>query len=200
MWLENTHHRDLDDLLMYKTTRVYTTPYLKGNFIVADRMLLLANNKYTDKGDTKKIHIGDIELFTLVYQEEQQKALQHTSLNVSVVPDEDQISDELMHYLRGLPPSQDPMREFVLAAGIVVMFMPDIKLPKTHKMAMKSAEAAQWQLAEQSELDSMITHEVFTHMVLPPGKKTIKTRWVYVLKYKNGAIAKYKALLVAKGN
>ena len=64
---------------------------------------------------------------------------------------------------------------------------------------MKSPEAAQWQLAEQTELDSMTTHRVFTPMRLPPGKTPIKTKWVYVIKYKNGQILKYKARLVAKG-
>ena len=36
-------------------------------------------------------------------------------------------------------------------------------------------------------------------MVLPAGKKTIETRWVYALKYKDDVIYKYKARLVAKG-
>ena len=45
----------------------------------------------------------------------------------------------------------------------------------------------------------MTKHQVFTPMVLPPGKKTIDTKWVYALKYKDGVIYKYKARLVAKG-
>jgi len=102
-----------------------------------------------------------------------------------------------MTYLRTLPPSQDPMREFVLNTGITIL--PDPKVPKTHKMAMKSPEADKWRIAEQCELDSMTTHKVFTPMVLPPGKKKIETKWVYALKYKNGTITKYKARLVAKG-
>ena len=64
---------------------------------------------------------------------------------------------------------------------------------------MKSPEAPHWRLAEQAELDSMLKHEVFTQMVLPPGKKAIDTRWVYALKYKDGTIYKYKARLVAEG-
>ena len=66
-------------------------------------------------------------------------------------------------------------------------------------MAMKLSKVSHWRQAEQAELDSMTKHQVFTHMVLPRGKKTIDTKWVYALKYKNGVIYKYKARLVAKG-
>ena len=65
MWLRNTYHRDMVDQLMYKTTRVYTTRYLKEDFIVVDRVLMLANNKYTDKGDTKCIHAGGVEKYSI---------------------------------------------------------------------------------------------------------------------------------------
>ena len=162
-------------------------------FIVVDRVLMLANKKYTDKGDTKCIHAGDVEKYTLAYQ--QQKV--STALNVTLTPGEEWLSGQLMSYLESIPPLQDPMREFILTAGLVVL--PDLRLPKTHRMAMKSKDSRNWRKAEQAELDSMTTHQVFTHMVLPPGKKKIDTKWVYTLKSKDGVITKYKARLVAKG-
>ena len=137
-WLMNTHHRDLDDQLMYKTTKVYTIRHKGEDYIVADRVLLLPNNKYTDLGDTKRIHIGDIERYTLDFE-----SVQPQTLNVTLTSSvDDMVPDDLMVFLRALPPSQDPMREFILTAGLIVL--PDPKLPKTHKMAMKTAEAANW--------------------------------------------------------
>ena len=49
--------------------------------------------------------------------------------------------------------------------------LPDITVPKKHKIAMKSPAASYWKLVAQTELDSRTQHQVFTHMVLPPGKK-----------------------------
>ena len=81
------------------------------------------------------------------------------------------------------------MREYVLTTGLITL--PDVKTPKTHKMAMKSLEALHWKLAEQAELDSMTKYQVSTHMILPPGKKSIDTKWVYAVKYKDGQIYKW---------
>ena len=191
-WLINTFHRDLVDQLLYKTTKVYTTRHRGTKFIVIDRVRLLPNNTFTDKGDTTNFHAKDIELYTLEYQKEQP-----TTLQVTLTSDDEPLTDTILSYIRDLPPLTDPIREFILTTGLIVL--PDPKLPKTHKQAMKSPEAAQWTIAEQQELDSMTKHEVFTPMYLPPGKKKIETRWVYVIKYKNGAISKFKARLVAKG-
>ena len=89
------------------------------------------------------------------------------------------------------------MREYILHTGVITQ--KDIKIPKTHRSAMKSAEANDWRIAEQHEIDSLTKNKVFTQMVLPPGKQPIETKWVYTLKYKNGTLHKYKARLVAKG-
>jgi len=191
-WLINTHHRDLGDQLMYKTTKIYTTRHKGEQYIVADRLLLLPNNKYTLLGDTKCIHARDIEEYTLAFEKYTNEAN-----SIAITSQDESLSTENMQFIQTLPPSQDQMKEFILTTGTIVL--PDIKLPKTHRMAMKSAEAEQWRIAEQSEIGSMITHKVFTQMVLPPGKQMIETKWVYVLKYKNGTISKYKARLVAKG-
>ena len=69
-----------------------------------------------------------------------------------------------MQLLHTLPAVQDPMRESVLTTGLITL--PDVTVPKTHKMSMKSPAASYWRLAEQAEFDSMTKHQVFTHMVL----------------------------------
>ena len=63
----NTHHRDFDDRLVYKTTRVYTKHHKGDLLIVADRVLLLPNNKYSTLGNTTCIHVRDIENYTNAY-------------------------------------------------------------------------------------------------------------------------------------
>ena len=190
-WLLNTYHRDFVDQLVYQTTRVYVTSCNGIKYIVVDRLYIGKSGQKSSFGDTKCIHARDVEEYTLAYTEKRAQVLQ-VALTVS-----EPESVSLLRLLHELPPLHDPMREFVLVTGLIVL--PDVKTPKTHKMAMKSPESSQWRIAEQAELDSMTKHEVFTHMVLPAGKKLIDTRWVYVLKYKNGTISKYKARLVAKG-
>ena len=191
LWLLNTYHRDFVDQLVYQTTKVYVTSCNGTKYIVVDRLYIGKSGQKSSFGDTKCIHARDVEEYTLAYTEKRAQVLQ-VALTVSE-PD----SESLLRLLHALPPLHDPMREFVLVTGLIVL--PDIKTPKTHKMAMKSPEASQWSIAEQAELDSMTKHAVFTHMVLPAGKSVIHTRWVYALKYKDGVIYKYKARLVAKG-
>ena len=191
-WLLNTYHRDLEDQLEYQTTKVYVTSCNGDKFIVVDRLHIDKSGNKTSFGDTKRIHARDVENYTLAYNTTKQQVLQ-----VALTVPEPDVSAILLRILHDLPPIHDPMREFVLVTGLIVL--PDVKTPKTHNMAMKSPEAPHWRLAEQAELDSMLKHNVFTQMVLPPGKKAIDTRWVYALKYKDDVISKYKARLVAKG-
>ena len=191
-WLINTYHRDSRDQLEYQTTRVYTVNFRKDKYIVVDRLQIDKTGKKISSGDTKRIHARDVEEDTLAYMRAKEIVLQ-----VALTIDEDGISNDLLRLLHTLPPIQDPIREFILTTGLITL--PDVKTPKTHNGAMKSPEAHHWKLAEQAELDSMTKHQVFTHMVLPRGKKTIDTKWVYALKYKDGVIYKYKARLVAKG-
>ena len=191
-WLLNTYHRDFVDQLVYQTTKVYVTSCNGTKYIVVDRLYIGKSGQKSSFGDTKRIHARDVEEYTLAYTAKRAQVLQ-----VALTVAEPTVSEPLLRLLHDLPPLHDPMREFVLVTGLIVL--PDIKTPKTHKSAMKSPEASHWRLAEQAELDSMTKHEVFTHMVLPAGKKAIDTRWVYALKYKDGVIYKYKARLVAKG-
>ena len=157
-----------------------------------DRLQIDKTGKKLESGDTKRIHARDVEEDTRAYMRSKE-----TELQVALTIDEDGITKNLLRLLHSLPPIRDPIREFILTTGLITL--PDVKTPKTHNGAMKSPEAHHWKLAEQAELESMTKHQVFTHMVLPRGKKTIDTKWVYALKYKDGVIYKYKARLVAKG-
>ncbi|MCO5559705.1 hypothetical protein L7F22_013306 [Adiantum nelumboides] len=57
-----------------------------------------------------------------------------------------------------------------------------------------------WMAAMQSKFDALIENDTWTLCDLPPGKKAIRTKWVYKLKCKpDGEIDRYKSRLVAKG-
>ena len=71
--------------------------------------------------------------------------------------------------------------------------------PTTRRQAMASPEAPQWRAAEAKELESLVVKKVYIECVLPPGRKLVRTKWVYRTKKENGVIVKYKARLVAMG-
>jgi hypothetical protein len=72
--------------------------------------------------------------------------------------------------------------------------------PKTYKEAMTSPQAKEWRAAARSEVQSQIENNTF-YLVLPsPGRKVLKSRWVWVVKYNGkGEIDRCKARLVVQG-
>ena len=185
LWLINTHHRDTVDGQIYKTLRVYLYRSKKDNYIVVDRVLCLTNGNYTSKCDGKCIHARDVEEYTFAYQQEK------NITNMVVTRDPNGAVDLFV------PPVMDLMTEYIML--VVDVAITDHKLPKTHRQAMLSPDRDEWIKAEQLEIQSMKSHKVFIPMVLPRNKTAIETKWVYVIKYKNGLVNKYKARLVAKG-
>lgn len=69
-------------------------------------------------------------------------------------------------------------------------------LPRSHKEAMSTTEAVQWQQAELLELQQLKKLNVATLVPLPPGARLLPSKWVYNVK-RNGV---YKARLVARGD
>lgn len=75
-----------------------------------------------------------------------------------------------------------------------------IEEPTTYAEAMRSPEADQWKVDIQKEYESLMQNSTWRLAPLPKGKKAIKCKWVYKVKYKpNGKIERFKARLVAKG-
>ena len=65
---------------------------------------------------------------------------------------------------------------------------------------MKRSDADEWRKAAQEEIDAHSTNGTWSPCPLPPGKKTIGSRWVFAQKFlSDGALERYKARLVAKG-
>ena len=72
--------------------------------------------------------------------------------------------------------------------------------PSSYNEAIYSEEATLWKSAIKEEYDSLIQNETWILTPLPPGRTTIKNRWIFKIKpaYKDTA-ERYKARLVAKG-
>ena len=74
------------------------------------------------------------------------------------------------------------------------------KDPGTYKQAMASSNRVEWKKACDAEFRSLIEHDVFELVELPPGRKAIGCRWVFRSKHdKNGVLERRKARCVAKG-
>lgn len=76
----------------------------------------------------------------------------------------------------------------------------DEKLPTTVSQALQSKDSEHWRTAIDSEVTSLLDNNTWTVTELPPGQKSLDSRFVFQKKYKeNGSIDRYKARLVVKG-
>ena len=72
--------------------------------------------------------------------------------------------------------------------------------PKTHKQAMESPDFAEWEEAEQYELEMINRLGTYKLVKLPKDRKAVGSKWVYKVKRDNlGNIAKFRARIVAQG-
>eukprot|EP00961_Rhodomonas_salina_P201945 2724027-Rhodomonas_salina.1 len=73
--------------------------------------------------------------------------------------------------------------------------------PKNERQARASSHAKEWLIAEEIELKTIYKMGTFEIVDLPPGVIPLQSRFTYKIKcYSNGAIAKLKARLVARGD
>jgi hypothetical protein len=68
--------------------------------------------------------------------------------------------------------------------------------PKSLAQALKTDEASDWMAAAVTEIESLMQHGTWQLTTRPPGKRVLKTRWVFKRKLTSaGKIARYKARL-----
>jgi transposase InsO family protein len=74
------------------------------------------------------------------------------------------------------------------------------EVPESYEEIEMRQDREKWYQAIQEEISALKENETWTLVRLPPGKKVIKSKWVFTVKYnKEGKIERYKARLVAKG-
>ncbi|GKA98369.1 retrotransposon protein, putative, ty1-copia subclass [Tanacetum coccineum] len=76
----------------------------------------------------------------------------------------------------------------------------DLNEPTSYKAAMLDSESNKWIDAMNAEIQSMIDNMVWVLVNLPPGCKTVGSKWIFKKKTDmDGIVHTYKARLVAKG-
>jgi hypothetical protein len=85
-------------------------------------------------------------------------------------------------------------------AGIKSSSSPTIQEPASYKQALGIPQSERWEAAIKSEYDSDVSRKTWPLVPCPPGRKLVDSKWVFKLKRDaNGQIARYKAILVARG-
>ncbi|GKE42617.1 retrotransposon protein, putative, ty1-copia subclass, partial [Tanacetum coccineum] len=76
----------------------------------------------------------------------------------------------------------------------------DLNKPASYKAAMLDSESNKWIDAINVEIQSMMDNMVWVLVDLPPGCKTVGSKWIFKKKTDiDGIVHTYKARLVAKG-
>lgn len=95
---------------------------------------------------------------------------------------------------RTLRPKRSPIPPFQL--NNLALFIE----PASVSEAIKSEEADDWREAMEEEWKSHQSNRTWSLVPLPPGRKSIKAKWVFKAKRNDaGEVIRYKARLVAKG-
>lgn len=72
--------------------------------------------------------------------------------------------------------------------------------PTSIRELNKREDRTKWEIAMNDEIRSLLENNTWTLTKLPPGRKTVKTKWIFKTKRdNNGKIVRHKARLVAKG-
>jgi len=112
--------------------------------------------------------------------------IEHDSLDI------DDFSKLMLSRIRG-----DELVEYCLATSVSI---DGIMTPTTRKQAMATPQKEFWLDAERKEIMSINKKKVLQEAQLPRGKKLLRTKWVYKIKYgADGELASYKVRLVACG-
>jgi hypothetical protein len=98
---------------------------------------------------------------------------------------------------------QQPANQRYYGANAFAASVDDSELedqPSTYREVMSRPDSAQWEAAMKDEIDSIIKNNTWELVDLPPERKAIGCKWVYIRKRTaTGKIERYKARLVAKG-
>jgi len=221
-YLLGTIHRDDDDMLLYKVTKIYI--HKATGFIVGDRVLVLKDGSTYKTDEFDPIHVKDLAILTKRYEKERNKDnmlrsnLAHLvggpimTINELHENFKSNISSKYNAYSNDVPSTLDAddferllkqsdygdqLVDFCLQTTCSQV---EIFTPLTRRQAVSGPQRDQWLLAEQNEINSIISNEVLLPAILPFGRKPLRTKWVYKLKHgATGELKSYKVRLVANG-
>ena len=72
--------------------------------------------------------------------------------------------------------------------------------PSSYAEAMTRPDAQFWHEAACKEIDSLLENKTWELTKLPPGRKAIGSRWVFLIKHRaDGSVERYKGRLVGQG-
>ncbi|GJT75478.1 retrotransposon protein, putative, ty1-copia subclass [Tanacetum coccineum] len=139
------------------------------------------------------------------------------AIDLEEIQDEDtspsEITSEIPMEVEGFEPPQEeviPIRRserthrapdrLCLNVEVEEHSLGDLNEPTSYKAAMLDSESNKWIDAMNAEIQSMIDNMVWVLVDLPPGCKTIGSKWIFKKKTDmDGIVHTYKARLVVKG-
>ena len=116
--------------------------------------------------------------------------------------DIDQLNDDALEKSAPLFNSSEDIADEHRRANLIytLLAIRCVAEPRTFREAMTSSHAKDWFDAAQSEIKSHDDNGTWTLVPRPSGRKVLRNRWVWVVKYNgNGEVDRFKARLVIKG-
>ncbi|GJY98287.1 retrotransposon protein, putative, ty1-copia subclass [Tanacetum coccineum] len=127
-----------------------------------------------------------------------------------------EITSNIPQEVEGFEPPQPPQEEVIpirrsrrthrapnrlcLNVEVEEHSLGDLNEPTSYKAAMLDSESNKWIDAMNAEIQSMMDNMVWVLVDLPPGCKTIRSKWLFKKKTDmDGIVHVYKARLVAEG-
>ncbi|GJX47713.1 retrotransposon protein, putative, ty1-copia subclass [Tanacetum coccineum] len=127
-----------------------------------------------------------------------------------------EITSNIPQEVEGFEPPQPPQEEVIpirrserthrapnrlcLNVEVEEHSLGDLNEPTSYKAAMLDSESNKWIDAMNAEIQSMMDNMVWVLVDLPPGCKTVGSKWLFKKKTDmDGIVHTYKACLVAKG-
>ncbi|GKA98765.1 retrotransposon protein, putative, ty1-copia subclass [Tanacetum coccineum] len=150
------------------------------------------------------IKIWGCEVFVRREAQDKLEAISEKCLFREMISKEDSGSkidlEEIQEYADEEPiVNTDTQQEVVTPDKISDSTLSELDEPANYKEAMTSPEAAKWNEAIKSEIQSMCDNQVWNLVDTTPGLKTVGCKWIFKKKTDmDGKVHTYKARLVAK--
>ncbi|GJT56197.1 retrotransposon protein, putative, ty1-copia subclass [Tanacetum coccineum] len=152
----------------------------------------------------------------LVNQEISERAVDLEEIQDEEDTTPSEITSNIPQEVEGFEPPQPPQEEVILIRRSVRTrralnrlnlnveveehSLGDLNEPTSYKAAMLDSESNKWIDAMNAEIQSMMDNMVWVLVDLPPGYKTVRSKWLFKKKTNmDGIVQVYKACLVAKG-